>query len=86
MASTSRWKKLLGALALVLSNVAIAAPSITPLFFQVDYQGKTAWVLGSFHVGKADFYPLPTQIDQAFKQTCKIPKCRCGCNSMACTR
>lgn len=67
MASTSRWKKLLGALALVLSNVAIAAPSITPLFFQVDYQGKTAWVLGSFHVGKADFYPLPTQIDQAFK-------------------
>lgn len=69
MASTSRWKGLLWVFALFLSKVAVAVPALTPLFYQVDYQGKTAWILGSFHVGKADFYPLPASIHQALAQS-----------------
>lgn len=34
---------------------AVAAD--TPPFYQINYQGKTAYLLGSIHVGQPDFLP-----------------------------
>ncbi|MDF0534736.1 TraB/GumN family protein [Shewanella sp. A32] len=69
MVSTSRWIGLLWGFALFLNTAYAAAPPLTPLFYQVELQGKTAWILGSFHVGKANFYPLPPPIMRAFQQS-----------------
>ncbi|WP_133405650.1 TraB/GumN family protein [Parashewanella tropica] len=41
----------------------------TPPFYLVEYQGKTAYLLGSVHLGKPDFYPLPKKIEQAFNES-----------------
>ncbi|MFQ6371574.1 TraB/GumN family protein [Shewanella sp. YIC-542] len=69
MASTRHRWRLLCAIALFVSNLALAAPSVTPLFYQVTWQGKSAWLLGTLHVGKADFYPLPARITKALSQS-----------------
>ena len=37
-----------------------------PPFYQIDYHGKRAYILGSMHVGKADFYPMAAQIEAQF--------------------
>ncbi|QSX33325.1 TraB/GumN family protein [Shewanella avicenniae] len=66
MAATRRWQRLICSCMLIFSGTVCANGAITPLFYHVSYQGKTAWVLGSFHVGKAEFYPLPTQIREAY--------------------
>lgn len=50
-------------------QIVNAAPTDKPPFYQVTYQGKTAYLLGSMHIGKADFYPLADQIEQAFTQS-----------------
>lgn len=43
--------------------------SITPLLFQVtDAKGNTAWLFGSIHVGRDDFYPLPDYVYNAFNE------------------
>lgn len=45
------------------------ASSISPLLYQVtDESGNTIWLFGSIHVGREDFYPLPTYITNAFNQ------------------
>lgn len=43
---------------------AVAAD--TPPFYQINYQGKTAYLLGSIHVGQPDFYPMADIIEQKF--------------------
>ncbi|MGB0892876.1 MAG: TraB/GumN family protein [Parashewanella sp.] len=45
---------------------AQARESDRPPFFKVEYQGKTAYLLGTIHAGKADFYPLPNMIEKQF--------------------
>lgn len=55
----------------VLAGLAIfpAWADSTPLFWKVTsaYDANThLYVLGSIHLGRADFYPLPKAIDQAF--------------------
>ncbi|WP_372932408.1 TraB/GumN family protein [Shewanella putrefaciens] len=45
-----------------------AAPSDKPPFYQVQWQGKSAYLLGSIHIGNRDFYPLPEQIETAFSK------------------
>ena len=54
---------------LLLSLGTRAAPTDRPPFFKLEYQGQTTWLLGSVHVGKADFYPLPDVIEKAFRQS-----------------
>jgi uncharacterized protein YbaP (TraB family) len=55
------------------SNVAtpnIAATSkrsVSPLFWQLDYQGTTAFAFGSIHLGEPDMYPLPDYVMDGFK-------------------
>ncbi|MCL1057170.1 TraB/GumN family protein [Shewanella gelidimarina] len=69
MLATSIQKGLLsivGMCCIVVAQIASAAPTDKPPFYQVSYQGKTAYLLGSIHIGKADFYPLADQIEQAF--------------------
>ncbi|QQX79683.1 TraB/GumN family protein [Shewanella sp. KX20019] len=72
MLATSIQKGLLsivGAFCLFLAQIANAAPTDKPPFYQVSYQGQTAYLLGSIHIGKADFYPLADQIEQAFAKS-----------------
>ncbi|WP_153914138.1 TraB/GumN family protein [Shewanella sp. TC10] len=59
----------LGVLSLLLSSAALAAESDKPPFFKASYQDKEVYLLGSIHIGKADFYPLPLQIEQAFVES-----------------
>lgn len=59
---------------LVLSMNLVSLPSMAnyldnPLFYQIDYKGKKAYILGSIHIGKADFYPLPLQVEKAFAKS-----------------
>ena len=43
--------------------------SITPLLYKVtDKEGHTAWLFGSIHVGREDFYPLPAYVMNAFTE------------------
>ncbi|BAJ00305.1 TraB/GumN family protein [Shewanella violacea] len=46
---------------------ALAGVEDRPPFFQIDYQGKTAYLLGSIHVGQADFYPMAPLIESKFE-------------------
>ncbi|MCL1078878.1 TraB/GumN family protein [Parashewanella spongiae] len=41
----------------------------TPPFFKVHLNGNTMYLLGSVHVGKADFYPLTPTIQQHFNKS-----------------
>ena len=56
-------------LVVFLSNNALAAEEDTPPFYKVTWQGQQAYLLGSIHLGKADFYPLAEQIEFAFMQS-----------------
>ncbi|MCL1094119.1 TraB/GumN family protein [Shewanella kaireitica] len=72
MLATSIKKTLLSLVSvssLLLATFVNAAPTDKPPFYQIDYQGKTAYLLGSIHIGKADFYPFAEQIEQAFLQS-----------------
>lgn len=46
-----------------------AAPQDTPPFYQVEYQGERAYLLGTIHVGKADFYPFANQIEASLRHS-----------------
>lgn len=38
-----------------------------PILYRVtDADGHTAWLFGSIHVGREDYYPLPTYVQNAF--------------------
>ncbi|WP_192022074.1 TraB/GumN family protein [Shewanella sp. WPAGA9] len=56
-------------LALALAVNASAAETDKPPFFKASYQNKQIYLLGSIHIGKADFYPLPLQIEQSFVES-----------------
>lgn len=68
MSATRRGWTLVTLALLFVSQTLWAKSSITPVFYQVHYQGKTAWLLGSFHVGKRAYYPLPDKIQRAYDQ------------------
>ncbi|MCL1038442.1 TraB/GumN family protein [Shewanella submarina] len=62
-----RFKHLLtSALLLFYAASSVASETDKPPFFKLEYQGQTAWLLGSIHIGKADFFPMPKQVEQAF--------------------
>lgn len=51
-----------------VSSSSLAIEGDKPNFYQLSYQGKTAYLLGTIHVGRQDFYPLPDEIEQRFQQ------------------
>ena len=56
--------------ALLLCLVALPAAALdSPVFYKVEYQQQQAYLLGSIHIGQADFYPLAQHIESAFKQS-----------------
>lgn len=61
-----------GLVVLFVSLAAKAAPSDKPPFYQISYQGQTAYLLGSIHIGEANFFPLPEQIEQAYQRSAAL--------------
>ncbi|MCL2918532.1 TraB/GumN family protein [Shewanella litorisediminis] len=69
MKATSLRTGLIGAVALwALSGLApvLAKESDKPPFYEFSHKGKTVYLLGSIHVGSADFYPMPKVVESAF--------------------
>ncbi len=60
---------LVGAIWALLSASVSAAPEDRPPFFKLGYQGNQAWLLGSIHVGRADFYPMAAPIEAAIARS-----------------
>lgn len=68
--ATSRHRLLLGVIWLAFSGFMAstqAAVEDRPPFFKIDYQDQTAYLLGSIHVGRADFYPMAAMIESKFE-------------------
>ena len=59
----SRWHQALFAL-LLLPLLAHAEPG----FWHASKGDKHFWIMGSIHVGKEEFYPLPAAIEQAWQK------------------
>ncbi|WP_051202115.1 TraB/GumN family protein [Ferrimonas senticii] len=53
----------------VVPFTSTAAITDKPLFYQLTKEGQQGWLLGSIHVGRADFYPLPAVIDSALERS-----------------
>ncbi|WP_110455740.1 TraB/GumN family protein [Shewanella algidipiscicola] len=68
MATSQRWCLLLMVLLVGLFNSEDVRAAVTdkPPFYQINYQDKTAYLLGSIHVGREDFYPMAPQIEAVF--------------------
>ncbi len=50
------------------NNSATQISTATPLLYRVtDDNGNIAWLFGSIHVGREDFYPLPDYVTDAFE-------------------
>lgn len=67
--ATSRYRLLLALVVGFFTGYifpAQAAVDDTPPFFQIEYQGQTAYLLGSIHVGEASFYPMAPLIESKF--------------------
>jgi hypothetical protein len=64
-------------LLIVLANFFIspqlyAEQDDKPPFYKVTWKNQQAYLLGSIHVGKADFYPMAPQIERAFEQSAAL--------------
>ena len=68
MATSRHWfLLLLITLFTAFSSVSVlAAVTDKPPFYKISYQGKSAYLLGSIHVGRDNFYPMAPQIEDAF--------------------
>lgn len=53
----------------IMSLGAMAASDDKPPFYKLSYQGKQTYLLGSIHIGQADFYPMAEQIETAFAKS-----------------
>ena len=54
------------AFSLLLPGVSQASGPATPLLWRLNTGGSTVYLLGSFHMLRADDYPLASEIDLAF--------------------
>ncbi|MGL5392574.1 MAG: TraB/GumN family protein [Shewanella sp.] len=68
--ATSQWRRMcgLGCVLWLLCASVWAQAGDKPPFYHVRWQGQQAYLLGSIHLGRADFYPLPRQIEAALTQ------------------
>lgn len=62
-----RWASLRALLLLALACSALSAHAKLFLW-EAERDGQRVWLLGSIHVGKADFYPLAAPIENAYKE------------------
>ncbi|RMH34753.1 MAG: TraB/GumN family protein [Gammaproteobacteria bacterium] len=54
-------------LALLVLSVSVFATPPTPAFWKATSGQNTIYLLGSIHYGARDFYPLPPEIETAFR-------------------
>ncbi|MCL1114900.1 TraB/GumN family protein [Shewanella basaltis] len=55
---------------LLLCLSALPAVAVdSPIFYKIEYQQQRAYLLGSIHIGQANFYPLAQHIESAFNQS-----------------
>lgn len=50
----------------------VAKSKVTGLFWKATSGDKTAWVLGSVHLGSKEMYPLPAAIEDAFSRASTV--------------
>ena len=63
-----RW--LLATVAIVFSTCqAWGQTAYSPALWEVHSAGNTVYLFGTIHVGKADFYPLPSAVEAAFSNS-----------------
>lgn len=69
--ATSQWRLivLICCLSVFGSATSWATTNDKPPFYRLEWQGKSAYLLGSIHIGSADFYPLPSQIEAALDRS-----------------
>ncbi|MBV8464861.1 MAG: TraB/GumN family protein [Burkholderiales bacterium] len=61
-------KQLLVLLTIALSSLTFAAPAKSQHFlWKAEKDGQQVWLLGSVHMGRADFFPLPKEVEDAYK-------------------
>ncbi|TCI05336.1 TraB/GumN family protein [Corallincola luteus] len=60
------------ALALFIFLPCSVMAAISPALFEVSKQGHTSYFFGSVHMGEARYYPLPSAIEQRFKQSQRL--------------
>lgn len=56
-------------LLVLFPSIAFATPaskSVAPLFWQLDYKGKTSYAFGSIHLADKATYPLPQNVMKSF--------------------
>ncbi|MCE9679833.1 TraB/GumN family protein [Shewanella sp. AS1] len=70
MATSRHWvlPLLFGVWTLLNPAVSDAAPGDHPPFYKISYQGQQAYLLGSIHIGRDDFYPMAEQIESALEK------------------
>lgn len=54
------------------ASETVANNNIQPALWKVEHQGTTSYLLGSIHIGKNSWYPLPSYITDAFNASDKI--------------
>ncbi|PHV10869.1 TraB/GumN family protein [Chitinimonas sp. BJB300] len=52
----------------LLALTALAAQAGGLFLWEAENAGQRVWLLGSIHLGKPDFYPLPEPIESAYRQ------------------
>jgi uncharacterized protein YbaP (TraB family) len=53
-------------------SLATPSKSVSPLFWQLQYQGKTSYAFGSIHLGEKAMYPLPEKVMAGFESSDKL--------------
>lgn len=68
----SKYTLLIILVSFFISPRLYAAQDDKPPFYKVTWKNQQAYLLGSIHVGKADFYPMAPQIELAFEQSAAL--------------
>ncbi|UJF22696.1 TraB/GumN family protein [Shewanella sp. OMA3-2] len=70
--SVSQFTLLIILISFFISPQLYAAKDDQAPFYKVTWKNQQAYLLGSIHVGKADFYPMAPQIERAFEQSAAL--------------
>lgn len=72
LTNISKYTLLIILVSFFISPQLYAAQDDKPPFYKVTWKNQQAYLLGSIHVGKDDFYPMAPQIEHAFEQSAAL--------------
>lgn len=52
-----------------MASMSIFAKKISPIFYEIKTDSSSVYLLGSIHLGKKEWYPLPKQIEDLFNKS-----------------